>query len=140
VSAGRVILLVEDNPLDVDLTRRAFARTHSEVAIEVARDGEEALAFIPRWQAGAALPLVILLDLNLPRATGLEVLRCLKANPVSRVIPVVTVSTSVAPEDIQAAYASGANSYLVKPVEFDRFVEAASLLMAYWTKLNEPPS
>jgi CheY-like chemotaxis protein len=139
VSSSRTILLVEDNPLDVDLTLRAFARAQSDVPIEVARDGEEVLAFIPRWEAGACLPLVILLDLNLPRASGLEVLRQLKANPVSQMIPVVTLSTSAALQDIQAAYRLGANSYLVKSIDFDRFVRAAALLATYWTKTNQPP-
>jgi CheY-like chemotaxis protein len=139
VSPHRSILLVEDNPLDVDLTLRAFARAQNSVPIDVARDGEEVLAFIPRWEAGAALPLVILLDLNLPRASGLEVLRQLKANPVSQLIPVATLSTSCAFQDIQTAYRFGASSYLVKSIDFDRFVEAAALFANYWTKVNQPP-
>jgi len=130
------VLVVEDNPLDLDLICRAFERCKLANPIEVARDGEEALAFIPRWEAGETRPLVILLDLKLSRLTGLEVLWALKANPVSLAIPVVVLSTSLAREDVHEAYALGANSYLAKPVDFDRFLELAELIVQYWVRTN----
>ncbi|MDD5390136.1 MAG: response regulator [Gallionellaceae bacterium] len=133
------ILLVEDNPVDVDLTLRAFARRKLTNPVLVARDGEEALAWVPRWEAGEALPAVILLDLNMPRVDGLTVLRELKAHPVSRHIPVVILTTSKEDHDIQAAYRLGANSYIVKPVDFDNFMEVAQRIELYWCVTNERP-
>jgi len=135
---GNAILLVEDNPMDVDLTVRAFKRRHLTNPIEVARDGEEALACITRWEAGAPPPAIILLDLKLPRVDGIEVLRQLKGHPQYRTIPVVVLTTSAEDADIQAAYALGANSYIVKPVDFDAFVEVAAQIDLYWTMLNRP--
>lgn len=133
----RPILIVEDNPLDLDLARRAFEHCKLANPIEVARDGEEVLAFIPRWEAGEARPLVILLDLKLPRMSGLEILWILKTNAASLAIPVVVLSTSSACEDVHEAYALGANSYLVKPVDFDHFLELAALIELYWVRTNE---
>lgn len=138
-SMHRPILLVEDNPFDVDLTLRAFRRHRLTNPVEVARDGEEALAWLPRWQAGELLPLVVLLDLKLPRIDGLEVLRGFKADPISRALPVVMLTTSQEAQDIEAAYALGANSYIVKPVEFDRFMTVAAQIKLYWCALNEAP-
>jgi CheY-like chemotaxis protein len=135
----RPVLLVEDNPVDLDLTLRAFARHALLNPIEVARDGEEALAWIPRWEAGEALPLLILLDLKLPRVDGLDVLARWKESAVSRAIPVVVLSSSAEDRDIQTAYQLGANSYIVKPVAFDRFLEVAAQIELYWCALNEPP-
>lgn len=135
----RPVLLVEDNPVDVDLTKRAFARRKLTNPIEVARDGEEALACIARWEAGAPTPLVILLDLKLPRVSGLEVLAQWKAHAVSRAIPVVVLSSSAEDKDIQAAYLLGANSYIVKPVDFAKFLDVAAQIELYWCALNEPP-
>jgi CheY-like chemotaxis protein len=97
----RPILLVEDNPMDVDLTRRAFARRKIPNPIVVARDGEEALDFIKRWERGEVLPVVILLDLKLPKVDGLEVLRRLKTHLEFQKIPVVIISTSTEDADIQ---------------------------------------
>jgi len=136
---NRPILLVEDNPMDVDLTLRAFKRGHLVNPIEVARDGEEALAWIPRWEAGEPLPLVILLDINLPRLDGLEVLRQLREHPVSQALPVVVMTSSSEDRDIQAAYRLHANSYIIKPVDFDKFMEVAQQIELYWCLLNEPP-
>jgi CheY-like chemotaxis protein len=133
----RPILLVEDNPMDVDLTRRAFARRHVVNALEVARDGEEALGWIARWESGEPLPVVILLDLKLPRVSGLEVLRRLKQHPRLARIPVVVLTTSREDADVAAAYALGVNSYIVKPVEFEKFVEVAAQIDLYWCVLNE---
>jgi len=137
--SSRPILLVEDNPMDVDLTVRAFQRHHVTNAITVARDGEEALACIARWEAGETPPAVILLDLKLPRVDGMEVLRRIKAHPSFRGIPVVVLTTSAEDQDVKTAYALGVNSYIVKPVDFDSFVEAAVQLDLYWTVLNRPP-
>jgi CheY-like chemotaxis protein len=135
----RPILLVEDNPMDVDLTRRAFARRHLLNALEVARDGEEALGWIARWEAGEPVPVVILLDLKLPRVSGLEVLRRLRQHERLGRIPVVVLTTSREDADVAAAYALGANSYIVKPVEFDKFVEVAAQIDLYWCVLNQRP-
>ena len=135
----RPILLVEDNPMDVDLTMRALARRRLVNPIEVARDGEEAVAWIARWEAGEQWPVVILLDLNLPRVSGLEVLESLKSHAVLHVIPVVVLTTSAVSGDVQTAYELGANSYIVKPVDFDEFVEVAAQIELYWAVLNAPP-
>ena len=134
----RAILLVEDNPVDLDLTLRAFARRRITNPIEVARDGEEALAWLPRWSAGEPLPLVVLLDLKLPRIDGLEVLRLLRADPVSRDLPVVVLTSSAEDRDVQAAYRLHANSYIVKPVDFDKFMAVAEQIELYWCLLNHP--
>jgi hypothetical protein len=133
------ILLVEDNPADVDLTLRAFARRKLANPVQVARDGEEALAWLPRWQAGEALPLVILLDLKLPRVSGLDVLRAFKAHPLCRSVPVVILTTSSDNGDIRMAYDLGANSYIVKPVDFVKFMEVAAHIELYWGVLNRLP-
>ena len=135
----RPILLVEDNPMDLDLTRRAFARRRFTNPIEVARDGQEALDWIPRWEAGEPLPLVILLDLKLPRVSGLEVLRQLRAHPVSQDLPVVVLTSSSEDRDIETAYRHHANSYIVKPVNFEKFMEVAAQIELYWCLLNHPP-
>jgi CheY-like chemotaxis protein len=136
----RPILLVEDNPMDLDLTRRAFSRRRVLNPIEVARDGEEALDWIRRWDEGAPIPVLILLDLKLPRLDGLEVLRRYKEHPLYRSIPVVVLTTSEEDRDIETAYRLGANSYIVKPVEFEKFVEVAAQIEVYWTLLNQPPA
>ena len=132
----RPILLVEDNPMDVDLTLRAFKRRRVTNPIEVARDGEEALAWIARWEAGAPWPAVILLDLKLPKVDGLDVLRALKQHPTLRVIPIVVLTTSAESSDVQAAYQLGVNSYIVKPVEFEKFMEVSEQIDLYWTVAN----
>jgi CheY-like chemotaxis protein len=134
----RPILLVEDNPMDVDLTRRAFAKRHIVNPLEIARDGEEALGWIERWAAGHPLPVVVLLDLKLPRVSGLEVLRRFKAHPACARLPVVVLTTSREDADVAAAYALGVNSYIVKPVEFEKFIEVAAQIDLYWCVLNEP--
>ncbi|MEQ1683194.1 MAG: response regulator [Burkholderiaceae bacterium] len=136
---NRPILLVEDNPMDLDLTLRAFARRKLTNQIDVARDGQEALDCIAAWGAGASPPVVILLDVNLPKVGGLEVLRRLRAHPEFGTIPVVMLTTSSHDEDIKAAYALGANSYIVKPVDFDKFLAVAEHIDVYWTVVNQPP-
>lgn len=133
------ILLVEDNPLDVDLTLRAFERCKLAHPIVVARDGEEALAWIPRWEAGEIFPVLILLDLNMPRVDGLTVLKTLKAHAVLRRIPIVVLTTSLEQQDIHSAYEAGANSYIAKPVDFDRFMDVARQIELYWCVINKLP-
>ncbi|MDO9095243.1 MAG: response regulator [Rubrivivax sp.] len=133
----RPILLVEDNPMDVDLTLRAFKRRRVTNTIHVARDGEEALAWLPRWESGEPWPAVILLDLKLPKVDGLEVLRQLKQHPTLRVIPVVVLTTSAESVDVQAAYHLGVNSYIVKPVEFEKFMDVSEKIDLYWTVVNQ---
>ena len=133
------ILLVEDNPMDIDLTQRAFAKRRLANPLEVDRDGEETLARMARWEAGEPPPLVILLDLKLPKVDGLEVLRRIKTHPQFRSIPVVVLTTSAEEHDVRAAYQLGANSYIVKPVDFDKFLEVARQIDLYWCALNMPP-
>lgn len=133
------ILLVEDNPMDVDLTVRALARRNLINPILVARDGQEALDWIPRWEAGETLPVVVILDLKLPKVSGLEVLRQLKSHPTLQPIPVVVLTSSSEDRDIQTAYEYGANSYIVKPVDFLKFVDVAAHIDLYWRVLNQPP-
>lgn len=135
----QAVLLIEDNPMDVNLTRRVFARRQWTHPLEVLRDGEEALGFISAWQAGRELPAVILLDLKLPRVDGLEVLRQLKAHPALRSVPVIVLTTSAEDRDINAAYQLGANSYIVKPVDFDNFLSVAEQIENYWLRLNLGP-
>lgn len=135
----RPILLVEDNPMDVELTQRAFGRMRDTHPLVVARDGDEALAWLPRWESGEPRPLLMLLDINMPRINGLELLKSLRANPVSSMLPIVVLTTSAVSADIRAAYECGANSYIVKPVDFDRFCEIAASIVQYWSHINCPP-
>jgi hypothetical protein len=132
----RPILLVEDNPMDVDLTQRAFAKRNIANPLEVARDGAEALEYLARWDMGVPTPAVILLDLNLPKVSGLEVLRQIKTHPRWRVIPIVMLTTSSEDSDIREAYQFGVNSYIVKPVSFEKFMEVAIQIEVYWGILN----
>ena len=136
---NRPVLLVEDNPVDVDLTLRAFARRKFTNPVHVARDGEEALAWLERWEAGEPLPLVSLLDLKLPRVHGLEVLSRWRESPISRSVPVVVLTTSAEDKDIEAAYRLGANSYILKPVNFEKFLDVAEQIELYWCITNRPP-
>lgn len=133
------ILLVEDNPVDVDLTKRALRRHRMMSELIVARDGEEAINLIEQWEAGENVPRLILLDLKLPRLTGLEVLERIKHHPTFSSIPIVVLTTSRDDGDVKSAYQLGANSYIVKPVDFDKFLEVAAQIEQYWTILNEPP-
>lgn len=133
------ILLVEDNPMDLDLTLRAFSKKKFSNQVHVARDGEEALAFLPLWEAGEPLPAVVLLDINLPKVNGLEVLRQLKAHERFRRIPVVILTSSREDKDLNTAYDLGVNSYIEKPVSFSKFMEVAEQIELYWCVLNERP-
>ena len=141
---NHVILLVEDNPDDVELTRRALDESKVANKLVVVRDGVEALQYLFREDAyagrdAADLPEVVLLDLKLPKIDGLEVLRRIRADERTRILPVVVLTSSNAERDIVESYALGANSYIRKPVEFERFVEATKTLGLYWLVLNEPP-
>ena len=135
----RPILLVEDNPVDLDLTKRAFSKRKIANPVQVATDGEEALRWIERWDSGEPTPVVILLDLKLPKVDGLEVLKQLKNHALYRTIPVVVLTTSSESVDVKSAYLLGANSYLVKPVDYDKFVEVVAQIELYWGVINEPP-
>jgi len=134
----RPILLVEDRSVDIDLTQRAFEKQRLLNPIQVARDGEEALRFIDRWEAGEPTPICVLLDLRMPKVNGLEVLRKLKAHPRFSSIPVIVLTTSREDSDIAEAYKLGCNSYIVKPVEFEKFMDVAANIELYWCALNVP--
>ena len=135
-SKNNPILLIEDNPVDVDLTVRAFKKQNLTNPIEIARDGEEAIKMIEKWNDTKLIPVVILLDLKLPKFNGLEVLKEIKTHPELKKIPVVVLTSSSEDSDINAAYNLGANSYIVKPVQFDKFIEVAAQIELYWTVLN----
>ena len=130
------ILLVEDNPRDAELTLRAFAKSNLANNILVAHDGVEALEIV-HGRTGAERPRVILLDLKLPKLDGLEVLRQLKSDERTRAIPVVIVTSSNQDPDIKTAYDLGANSYVVKPVDFEAFMKIMSQLGFYWLMVNQ---
>jgi two-component system response regulator len=137
------ILLVEDNPDDVELTLRAFRKNNIANEVLVARDGAEALEhlsggiLVPR--DFSALPQLVLLDLKLPKLDGLEVLRRLRAEPRTRLLPVVILTSSTEEQDLIRGYDLGANSYVRKPVDFVQFLEAARQLHLYWLVMNEAP-
>lgn len=139
------ILLVEDNPMDVELTVRAFKRNKMRNPVLIVRDGQEALDYIYRRGAFAdpeasPVPGLILLDIKLPRVDGLEVLRELKSHPVYRPVPVVMLTTSREDQDVSRSYDLGANSYIVKPVDFDKFLEVVERIELYWILTNlQPP-
>lgn len=128
----RPILLVEDNPLDIDLTLRAFKKQGLVNPVQVARDGEEAIAWIDRWEAGEPLPMIVLMDLKLPKVNGLEVVRRYKKQQRLKLIPIIVLTSSSEDKDISTAYEYGANSYIVKPVDFAKFVSVASEIELYW--------
>lgn len=139
------ILLVEDNPDDVELTLHALRTNNVTNKIRVARDGAEALDFIfgRGPHAGRSLrdgPKVILLDLKLPKVDGLEVLQQIKSDPSVQRIPVVVLTSSREERDVVRSYELGVNSYIVKPVDFAQFAEAVRQLGLYWTILNQPPA
>jgi two-component system response regulator len=139
-----IILLVEDNDDDVELTRRAFEKSRIVNEMVVVRDGQEALEylFVTGAHAGrdpAIMPSVILLDLNLPKLSGLDVLSRIRAEERTRRLPVVILTTSKEEKDVIGGYDLGANSYVRKPVDFAEFADAARQLGLYWLLLNEPP-
>jgi len=140
-----IILLVEDNPDDVDLTLRAFKKSNISNRVIVAKDGVEALDYLHGTGMYAGrdvkeLPVVVMLDLKLPKINGLEVLRNIRQNEVTRIVPVVILTSSAEQKDVVEGYKLGANSYIRKPVDFEQFVEAVKILGLYWTLWNERPS
>jgi CheY-like chemotaxis protein len=141
---GVEILIVEDNPDDVELTLRALRKNNLANRIHVARDGVEALDYLFARGLHADrdvthVPRVVLLDLKLPRIDGVEVLRQLKADPRTKRVPIVILTSSREEPDIARCYELGANSYLVKPVDFEAFVPAVAQAGLYWMLLNHPP-
>ena len=138
------LLLVEDNPEDLELALRALRKSHLANRIHIARDGAEALEFIFCEGPHAARritdgPKVILLDLKLPKVDGLEVLKRVKGDARTKMIPVVVLTSSKEQSDVVESYQLGVNSYIVKPVNFERFTEAVHTLGLYWMLLNQPP-
>jgi two-component system response regulator len=141
---AKYILLVEDNPDDEALTLRALRQNNIANQVTVAHDGAEALELLfgPAAAPGRAarpLPAVVLLDLKLPKIDGLEVLRRLRADERTRLVPVVVLTTSNEESDIIQSYRNGANSYIRKPVDFSHFADAVRQLGLYWLVMNEPP-
>jgi len=144
MNRNHIILLVEDNADDVELTQRAFKKSNILNELVVVSDGQEALDYL--FGAGdyvgrkpVVMPHVVLLDLNLPRLNGLEVLRRMRADDRTKLLPVVILTTSSEEADILGGYSGGANSYIRKPVDFAQFVGAALQMGLYWLVLNEPP-
>lgn len=131
------ILLIEDNRTDIELILHALAKHQLTNRVLVLRDGEQAIEYLLR--ADAEIPKVIVLDLKLPKANGLEVLRRIKAHPRTRTIPVVVLTSSREERDLAESYALGANSYIVKPVDFQQFAEIVQHLGLYWLRHNQPP-
>ena len=141
---SKTILLVEDNPSDVELTKRAFVREHITNELVVVEDGQTALDYLfgTGRYAGRDLnqmPTLILLDLKLPIVDGLEVLRRIRAHERTRRLLVVILTSSKEDQDVAASYDLGVNSYIRKPVDFHQFAEAIKLLGLYWLVINEPP-
>jgi two-component system, response regulator len=141
---SKTILLIEDNPDDVDLTLRAFEKNHIRNKVVVAKDGVEALDYL--FGTGSYtgrdlrdLPVLVLLDLKLPRLSGLEVLKQIRLNQLTRLLPVIILTSSNHEGDLIQGYELGANSYVRKPVSFDQFTEAVKNLGLYWLLWNEPP-
>jgi CheY-like chemotaxis protein len=139
-----IILLVEDNPDDVELTKRAFRKNNIANSLVVAHDGVEALDYLFCRGAHADrnikdCPRLILLDLNLPKMDGLQVLEQMRANESTKLVPVVILTSSKEEQDLISGYKSGANSYVRKPVDFNHFVEAVRHIGLYWLLINEPP-
>ena len=141
---SKVILLVEDNPDDVELTLRAFKRSHLMNPISVARDGVEALDYLfarnaHAQRASQQLPTLVILDLKLPKLDGLGVLKAIRSDERTRFLPVVILTSSKEEQDLISGYELGANSYVRKPVDFAEFIEAAKVLGIYWLMINQLP-
>lgn len=140
----KIILLVEDNPDDVELTIRAFNKNNISNKMIIANNGVEALDYLfgKGRHAGREIkdmPLLVILDLNLPKIDGLEVLKAIRQNEITRLLPVVILTSSNQEEDVAASYKLGANSYLSKPVDFKEFMKVVKLLGMYWLLWNKPP-
>jgi|SRR5665213_2059128 len=139
----RKILLAEDNPNDVELTLAALHENHLANEVVVVRDGEEALDYLYQRKSFASRPggnpALMLLDLKMPKVDGIEVLRHVKADPATRSIPIVVLTSSREEQDVVRSYDLGVNAYVVKPVDFLEFVNAVRVLGGFWAVLNEPP-
>jgi CheY-like chemotaxis protein len=137
------ILLAEDNERDIELVLDALENNHLANEVISVRDGEEALDYLYKRGAYSSrpegLPVVVLLDLKMPKVDGLEVLRQIKSDPAMKMMPVVMMTSSREEQDLVKSYQLGVNSYLVKPVKFDQFVDAVRQLSVYWALINEPP-
>ena len=144
IKQSQAILLVEDNPNDAELTLLALQKNNVTNRVDVARDGAEALEYLFATGVYANrdprdLPQLVLLDLRLPKLDGMEVLERIRANPRTRRLPVVILTSSNEETDLARCYDHGANSYIRKPVDFEHFIEAVKQLGMYWLVLNEPP-
>ena len=144
IASGKAILLVEDNPNDMELTMYALKKNNITNEVVVARDGEEALDYIfctgeYESRDPAVRPVVVLLDLHLPKVDGIEVLERLRADERTKLTPVVILTSSKEEQDRLDSYRLGANSYIRKPVDFEQFADAVKQLGIYWLLLNEPP-
>ncbi len=137
----RPILLVEDNPMDVDLTLEAFREQGVANPITVCRDGEEALQYVAEHGSASdpLLPALVLLDLHLPKVDGIDVLRQTRHDAVWKRVPVIVLTTSRERADVTAAYTLGVNSYLVKPIDSIAFADVVEAIKVYWLLMNEPP-
>jgi len=135
----RPIVLVEDNPMDLDLTQRAFMKRNILNPVIVARDGEEALLKIQGLCNSTEKPLMVLLDLKLPKKDGFDVLAVIKKDPQLHSTPVIVLTSSSDSGDIKKAYDLGANSYIIKPVDYSIFVNVASQIYEYWSMINNLP-
>jgi two-component system response regulator len=138
MNTGKYILLIEDNPDDLALTLRALKKNNIANEIVSAADGAAAIELLHGKDAKGA-PAFVLLDLKLPKIDGLEVLRLIRADPRTALVPVVILTSSKEEQDLTTGYKLGANSYIRKPVDFNQFVEAVKNLGLYWLVLNEPP-
>lgn len=137
------ILLVEDNSKDIELTLAAMASNHLDHEVAVVRDGVAALAYLRREgefaERPSGHPVVVLLDIKMPKLNGLQVLEAMKSDPALRAIPVVMLTSSREEPDLIKAHALGVNAYVVKPVDFDQFIQAVKQVASFWTVLNETP-
>jgi CheY-like chemotaxis protein len=135
------VLLAEDLDADAFLMRRAFSKAKIPTALHVVRDGEEVLAYLKGVGQYAELPLpgLLILDLKMPRMNGFEVLKWVRAHPTLKALPVMVLSASMEPQDVKLAYELGANGFVVKPTAFDRLVEIAAMLHAFWFEVNQLP-
>jgi two-component system, response regulator len=142
INANDIIFLVEDNPMDEELTLRAFKKNNLTNPVVVARDGAEALDYLhargPHASSPPLHPRIILLDLKLPKVDGLDVLKAIRADERTKLLPVVVLTSSQEDQDLVRSYSLGANSYVRKPVDFNQFVDAIRQLGLYWLMLNQP--
>lgn len=134
------ILLVEDNPHDVEITTRAFLKGKIQNRLSVARDGQEALDMLRDLKANGEVPGLILLDLNLPKISGIDVLQRIKTDPATRRIPVIVLTTSTREEDVVRAYDLGVNTFISKPVRFEDFLKVVATIEEYWIFIATLPA